>query len=164
MLELELTRAPGDRRLYLLDGVGTLRLRGPFSRAAVAEAGGRRFGFSGRGLWRGTLVAEDEAGGTVAEFAPRALRGGGALVWGGRELTLRPASAWRQRYALAEGEHELALLEGKGFGKRPVRVAVDPAALADPGLLLFAAWVVHRASEDASTAAAAASSGGVASS
>ncbi len=40
MADFELTRAQGDRRLYSLDGVGTLRLEGFFSRAATAEANG----------------------------------------------------------------------------------------------------------------------------
>jgi len=40
MAELELKRAPNQRRLYLLEGVGTLRLEGFGSRAATAEADG----------------------------------------------------------------------------------------------------------------------------
>jgi hypothetical protein len=41
MADLELKRTPGDRRLYALEGVGTLHLKGFASRAATAEAGGR---------------------------------------------------------------------------------------------------------------------------
>jgi hypothetical protein len=41
-----------------------------------------------------------------------------------RELMLRPASRWRERYALAEGDHELAVFEGKGWGRRPVKITV----------------------------------------
>ena len=41
MAELELTRAADDRRLYVLEGVGTLRLGGWFSRRAThATPGG----------------------------------------------------------------------------------------------------------------------------
>jgi hypothetical protein len=35
MADLELTRTPAGRRLYALEGVGTLRLEGVFSRRAV---------------------------------------------------------------------------------------------------------------------------------
>ena len=62
---------------------------------------------------------------------------------------LRPASAWRSRYALADGERELAVLDGKGWGKRPVAIVVDDLRAIDPGLLLFAAFVVRGLAEDA---------------
>jgi len=39
MAEIELTRTPRARRLYALEGVGTLRLQGFASRRATAEAG-----------------------------------------------------------------------------------------------------------------------------
>ena len=39
MIELELTRTEEDHRRYLLEGVGTLRLEGLFSRNATAETG-----------------------------------------------------------------------------------------------------------------------------
>jgi hypothetical protein len=38
MPDLELTRSSDDRRLYVLGGVGTLRLQGFLSRSAIAEA------------------------------------------------------------------------------------------------------------------------------
>ena len=53
MADLELKRVPRDRRLYALNGVGTLRLEGLLSRAATGEAGGRRWRFSRRGFWVG---------------------------------------------------------------------------------------------------------------
>jgi hypothetical protein len=90
--DLELTRVSGDRRLYALDGVGTLRLRGVMSRAATAEARGETWQISRRGFWRSMITATDEAGTTVGEFEPRGLRRGGALRWTGRELALHPAS------------------------------------------------------------------------
>lgn len=102
--ELELTRAPGDRRLYRLADLGTIRLKGWGSRAARVEA-------------------------------------------------------MRERYALADGEHELAVFEGKGWGRRPVKVTADDPAALDPGLLLFAAFLVRRLAEDAGAAAAATSAG-----
>ena len=53
------------------------------------------------------------------------MRRGGTLRWQEQELELRPASKWRERYALADGERELGLLDGKGWGRRPVRVTVE---------------------------------------
>ena len=153
MSYLELTRTPGDRRLYALDGVGTLRLDGWFSRAATADADGKRWRFTRTGFWQRGIVARDAGGSPAGEFAPNTLRRGGALRWKGRELTLRPSSAWPERYALADGEREVAVLDGKGWGRRPVKVTVDDLGDIDPGLLLFAAFVVRSLAEDASNAA-----------
>ena len=69
-----------------------------------------------------------------------------------------PRSAWRERYALADGDAELALLDGKGWGRRPVAVEVDDSGTLDPGLMLFAAFVVRGLAEDAGAAAAASAS------
>ena len=71
---------------------------------------------------------------------------------------MRPASAWRERYALTEGDRELALFAGKGWGRRPVQVTVNDPAAVDAGLLLFTAFVVRRLAEDAGSSAAVASS------
>jgi hypothetical protein len=159
MADLELTRAPDDRRLYLLQGVGTLRFeRGLGGRRAGAEAGDRRWRLT-TGFWRRSVEAADESGSVVGTFEARKLRRGGAVHWSGQDLELRPASRWRERYALADGDRELALFDAKGWGKRPVRVTVDDPAAVEPGLLLFAAFVVRGLAEDASTAAAASSAG-----
>jgi hypothetical protein len=158
MADLELTRAAGERRLYTLEGVGTLRLVGFASRAATAEADGERWRIGRRRFWQRALQATDRAGATVGEFEPRSLRRGGTVRWAGRELTLRPASHWRERYALADGDRELALLDGKSWGRRPVRITVDDLEALEPGLLLFAAFVVRRLAEDAAAGAAAVSS------
>jgi hypothetical protein len=156
MAELQLERTPGERRVYALEGLGTLRLTGLTSRTGVAEAGGRRWELGRRGFWRRGVQATDEAGAVVGEFEPRGLRRGGTVRWGSGELTLRPASRWRERYALAAGDRELAVLDGKGkgWGRRPVSVTVDDGEALDPGLLLFAAFVVRRLAEDAGGAAA----------
>jgi hypothetical protein len=153
MPELELTRSREDRKLYVLDGVGTLRLHGWTSRTATAEAGGRSWGIERRGLFTSTFEATDASGTTVGAFHGRTLRRGGTLQWGQRELELRPASAWRSRYALADGERELAIFDGKGWGKRPVAVVVADLSAIDPGLVLFTAFVVRGLAEDASSAA-----------
>jgi hypothetical protein len=164
MPDLELTRTPGERRLYTLAGVGALRLQGLFSRAATADADGKTWRFARAGFWRRRIVATGTAGTTVGEFAPNTLRRGGTLRWNGRELRLRPSSAWRERYALADDERELAVLDGKGWGRRPVKVTVDDLGAVDPALLLFAAFVVRSLAEDAAGAAAAGSTAATSSS
>ena len=71
-----------------------------------------------------------------------------------------PAIRWRERYALADGDRELAVSDGKAWGRRPVRVTLEDAAGLDPGLLLFAAYVVRGLAEDAGAGAAAGASAG----
>jgi hypothetical protein len=156
--ELELQRVAGERRLYAVDGVGTIRLHGLVSRAATAEADGRRWRFERRSLWQRAVEATDETGEVAGTFEPRTIRRGGAVRWGPRELTLRAASSWRERYALADGERELATFDGKGWGRRPVAITVAEEADVEPGLLLFATFVVRGLAEDAGSAAVVASS------
>jgi hypothetical protein len=158
MTDLELSRTEGDRRLYSLEGVGTLRFQGLASRAGAAEAGGTTWRIGRTGFWRRRIVAIDEAGAVAGEFEPRGLRRGGTVRWAGRELVLGPASSWRERYALVDGDRELAVLDGKGWGRRPVTVTVDDPGAVEPGLLLFAAFVVRGLAEDAQGAAGAAAS------
>ena len=163
MADLELKRTARDRRLYELDGIGTLRLQGLASRSATAEAGGKRWQIGHRRFWQRGIEATDEAETVVGEFQPNSLRRGGTLRWAGRELTLRPASSWKERYALTEDDRELATLEGKGWGRRPVKVTVGDGEATEPGLLLFATFVVRGLAEDAggaSAAVAASASGG----
>jgi hypothetical protein len=153
--DIELTRVGGDRRLFVLPGVGTLRFQGLLSRAATADAEGRSWRFGRRGFWQRDLLATDAGGATVGDFTPNTLRRGGPLHWNGRELTLRPASAWRERYALSDGERELAVLDAKSWGKQPVKVTVHDLGAVEPALLLFAAFVVRGLAEDTAGAAAA---------
>jgi hypothetical protein len=151
MTELELTRSAEDRRLYELDGVGTVRSEGLFGRGATAEARGSSWQFNRRGFWQRVLEATDAAGTVVGEFVPRGIRRGGVLSWGGRELTVHPVSVLRERYVLSEGDRDLVLLDGKGWGRRPVKITLaDPSAI-DPGLLLFAAFVVNQLAVNASS-------------
>jgi hypothetical protein len=154
MPDLELTRTRSDRRLYALEDVGTLRLEGLWAHRATAEAGAAVWSLRRVGFWRRAMEATDAVGDVVGEFEPRSVRRGGTLTWSGRVLTLRPASRWKERYALADGDRELAVLDGKGWGKRPVIVTIDDPAAVEPGLLLFAAFVVRGLAEDAGTAAA----------
>jgi len=152
--ELELTRDPHDRRRYVLEGIGSLRVEGFARRRATIEAGGRTWQAAPTGFWRRSMVATDAAGETVAEFEPRRIRSGGALRVGARQLEMAPASKWKQRYALKDGDHELAVLEAHAWGTRPVRVTVaDPAAV-EPLVLLLATFLARRMAEDASASAA----------
>jgi hypothetical protein len=161
MTELELKRIPCDRRLYALESVGTLRLGGVLSRSATAEADGTSWTFTRRGFWQRVIQATDAAGTVVGEFVPRDLRRGGALRWAGRELRLRPASVLRERYALSDGDRELVVVDGRGWGRRPVNVSLlDPAAI-DAGLLLFTVFVVHRLAVNAASSASAGSTAAV---
>ena len=160
MTDLELTRSRDDRRRYALEGVGTLRLEGLGSRRATAEAGGEAWSIARRGLWRTRIEAADAAGAAVGAFEPRSMRRGGTLRWRGRVLAVRPASRWRERYALADGDRELAILDTKSWGKRPVRVTLEDSTALEPALLLFAVFVVRGLAEDASAAAGAVASAG----
>jgi hypothetical protein len=161
MVELELTRVPGDRRLFALAGVGTLRLRGLASRAATATVAETTWEIGHPRFWSGDIEATDAAGTTVGSFEPRAVRRGGMVLWAGRELALQPASQWRERYALVLGETELAILEGKGWGARPVKIRLDDPAGVEPALLLFTAFVVRGLAEDAGGAVGAATGAAV---
>jgi hypothetical protein len=155
MPELELTRSRDDRRRYEIDGVGALRLEGFFSYKASVEADGATWTFRRVGFWRRAVEATDASDMVVGAFEPRTLRRGGTLTWRGRELELRPASAWKERYALVDSDREIAVVDGKSWGKRPVRITVDDPAAVEPGLLLFAAFVVRGLAEDADAAAGA---------
>jgi hypothetical protein len=143
MTDLALTRTQDDRRLYALQGVGTVRLEGWRAPRATAETGVRSWHFASRGLWRRTIDATDAFGGMVGTFQqPRGGRGG-TLRWEDAELVLRPANLSPQRYALADGDRELVVLDGRAWGKQPITITVDDVDEFDPGLLLFVAYVVQ---------------------
>ena len=163
MTELELTRTPGDRRRYALEDVGTIHLEGLFARSANAEAGTDHWQFVRSGFWQRVIQATDATGNMVGEFRPRDLRRGGTLEWAGRELRLRPASSWRERYALADGDEELVILDGKSWGRRPVSVSIPDGQAVEPGLLLFACFVVRQLAVNAANDSAAGSTAAVSS-
>jgi hypothetical protein len=150
--ELELVRDSSDRRLYTLGDVGALRLLGWSARDADAKAGAGRWRFERPGLLGRRAVAIDETGGSVGSFDQHGLRRGGVLEWTGRTFELRAASTWRERYALADGESELVLLDTRGWSRTPVRITVQ--AEVEPGLLLFATYVVRTLAADAGATAA----------
>jgi hypothetical protein len=151
--ELELTRSKDDRRLYELGPLGSLRLEGVFARRATATSAGRTWRIGRRGLFGSHIYALGSGDAVVGEFDPRAIRRGGELRWNGQSFELRPASAWRERYALAVSDQEVALFEGKGWGSRPVKVEILLPERVEPGLMLFAAFVVRSVADDASSSA-----------
>lgn len=163
MTELELIRTPGDRRRYALEDIGTIHLEGLFARSANAEAGSDHWQFVRSGFWQRVIQATDATGNVVGEFRPRDLRRGGTLEWAGRELRLRPASSWRERYALADGDEELVILDGKSWGRRPVSVSIPDGQAVEPGLLLFACFVVRQLAVNAANDSAAGSAAAVSS-
>jgi hypothetical protein len=154
--ELELSRNGNDRRLYEIMGVGALRVGGLFSRRTTAEAGTATWSFDRVGFWQTTVEASDATGVVVGSFASRKRRGG-FLRWGDRAFELRPASKWTERYALAENDRELAVLDAKSWGKRPVKITLEEPSLVEPGLMLFAAFAVRQLAKDASATAGGAS-------
>jgi hypothetical protein len=103
------------------------------------------------------IQATDARGSVVGEFRPRDVRRGGTLEWAGRKLTLRTASSWRERYALADGDEELVILDGKSWGHRPVSVSIAGGQAVEPGLLLFACFVVRQLAVNAANDSAAGS-------
>jgi hypothetical protein len=161
MPELELVRTPEDRRRYALDGIGTLRLEGLLGRSASAEAGERSWIIARRGVFTSAISATDAAGTEIGEFTGRTLRRGGTLRWGERTFALQPDSMWTERYALTDGDLRLATIEGHSWGKRPVRFGIDDLAAVEPGLLLFAAFVVRALAEDAQSSTSGGSYGAV---
>ena len=80
MANLELKRTSGERRLYALEGLGTLRMEGIASRSATAEAEGKSWRIARRHFWMRDIEATDAAGSTVGWFEPRALRRGGTCA------------------------------------------------------------------------------------
>jgi hypothetical protein len=133
----------GDRRLYEVKGIGTLRLTGWSWRAATAEAGGRSWQITRRGTWLPVFQAADAAGRVVGEFSGRRPHRSATLRWANRDLVLQTDRLSQDRYVLLEADRKLALIHGKGSGKRPLNIAVNDTAEIDPGLLLFTAYVAR---------------------
>jgi hypothetical protein len=157
MIDLELTRSAHDRRLYVLEGVGTLRLEGLFANRATATAADRSWELYTTGLLRRTIEAVDSAGTVAGRYHPKGgLSRGGTPVWEGRKFALEPSSLWRHRYALLEDGREQALITARSWGKRPVDISLT--ATIDPGLLLFGVFIVRSLAVASDGSAAAVSS------
>jgi hypothetical protein len=76
-----------------------------------------------------------------------------------RRRQIRCVSIAGARHALADGDRELAVLQGKRWARRPVKITADGPRALDAGLLLFAAFVVRGLGEDAGAAAGATAPG-----
>lgn len=57
---------------------------------------------------------------------------------------MHPISALRERYVLSDGDGELARIDGRSWGRMPVRVSLARPDDLEPGLLLFATYVVRQ--------------------
>src|SRR3954454_10719509 len=81
-------------------------------------------------------------------------RSGAAACCAGARASSRSGPWACERYVLSEADRDLAHLDAKGWGKRPVRIslAVDPGEL-DSGVLLYTAFIVHQLAGDAATTA-----------
>lgn len=150
MTQLQLTRTRGDRRLFELRDVGTLRMTGLLGRSsAIAEAGGRAWQLTWRGFLRPVVRATDAAGGVVGEYEVRRLfQPGGMLRWGERRLELRRDSDSRGRYVMVDGGRDLATIDGRSRGASPLTMTVGEPDAIDPGLLLFVAFLVRALAQD----------------
>jgi hypothetical protein len=159
MTDFELTRASGDRRLFSIPGVGTLRDDGfrAGTTTATSADGDASWTLSKHGFWRRTIRASDAVGTVIGEFTGRTFSRGGRLWWDGREMTIDATSTWRSRFALVEDGRDLVVFDAKGWGRRPVLMAVEEPGAVEPGLLLFATFVVRRVASDSSSDGGAAS-------
>jgi len=117
MTALRLTRSAGDRRLYELEGIGSMRSEGWLSRSALAEAGEHSWRFAADGLFKRVYEARDGVGAVVGRFEGTTWGRGGTLVWAGTEMALQHRGVFHHRYILCGGHHELAMLDGSGYGK-----------------------------------------------
>jgi hypothetical protein len=138
-----LTPSPGDHRLYVVRGIGTLRVTGRGWREATAEAGGRSWQITCHGIWRPVIQAADVAGDIVGEFSGCWLHHDAALRWSNRELALRIDRLRQDCYILVDDDRSLATIDGVGSDKRPLNLAIDETADIDFGLPLFAIYVVR---------------------
>jgi|SRR3954452_12989295 hypothetical protein len=162
MIELELTRAPKDRRVYELGSLGSLRLKGWLMRSATARTGSRSFLFQRTSWFTAAVDASEDQGRLVGTFRPSQFRRGGALHWHRAGYSLRPATLIRERYELVLDNREIAVIEARGWWgwgtRRPLKMRVMDDHALDPGLLLFVAFVVRTLADKASSDASAATS------
>jgi hypothetical protein len=140
---VRLTPSPGDHRLYIVKGIGTLRVTGFTWREATAEAEGRSWQITRHGIWPPVIQAADVAGEVVGEFNGRWRHHSAALRWSNRELELRIDRLRQDHYILMDDDRKLTTIDGVGSDERPLNVAIDDTADIDRGLLLFAIYVVR---------------------
>jgi hypothetical protein len=137
-----LLQSHGDRHLYFVGTIGTLRVAGWTWRMATAEAGGRAWQITRRGIWPASGQAADAAGDVIGEFGASRSHRGATLRWSDHALELRIDGPWRYRVVLVDGDRSLATIDATR-GKRFLTIAAADADDTDPGLLLFVIYVVH---------------------
>lgn len=144
MGDLALVRSADDRRRYDIDGVGSLRRVGLFSRTTLLfPDGGEPLTAQSRVSLSGAAEVVAPGGDVVGEFAEQALLGhGGDLTWRGRRLRLGSGTVLISRYVLRDGDTTLLEVQARGWGDRPVDVSLGEEAV-DPGLVLFALWLTQ---------------------
>lgn len=155
---MKLERSAHDRKTFLLDGVGELRKHGWFSSAATLSDGAREWEIGRRGL-RQRVHITDATGGEPATYEPKGVFSrGGTLTMGGQTWELRPSSIWKERYALVQGEQEVATVEASSWSsKKPVTVELEGEV--DAMVLLAACYLVKLSSDDSSASTASVSAG-----
>jgi hypothetical protein len=163
MAELRLRRDPGDRKRYVLDGVGEMRVGKWYERGATLLADSGESWEMKPATWTSSVTATDSSGAEAATYEPRgAFKRGGEiqLPARGERYDLKPSSSWRNRYGLWTGDAELAAVETTGWSGQEVAVGVSEGASVDPLLLLMACFLVRRFGEDEAAAGAAGVTGG----
>jgi hypothetical protein len=143
-VELELKRWFDDRRRFDLDGVGSIRRGGWWSRrAGLLPVQAPPLTAAPQGLMGRAAIVTTADGVTVGRFAQKGvLSHGGELVWRDRQLRVRSEALLTNRYSISDGDTALLEVRATGWGRTPARVSLSGEA-ADPGLVLFALWVVQ---------------------
>lgn len=156
MAELTLTEDPDDKRRWTLEGVGELRWeKGMFKNGeATLTADGTTWSLE-NATFSSKATAVDAAGTEVASYEPKsAFKRGGELVVGDRAWALKPAARFKNRYALVDGDTELATIETEGWAQRRVVVELEDPASVPGEVLLMACWRVRGFAEESAGATA----------
>jgi hypothetical protein len=138
-----LLQSRGGPDLYVADKIGTLCVAGWTCRTATAQAGGRIWQITRRGIWPVSIQATDAAGDVIGEFSGGRLDQSMTLRWSNRELVLWSNGPSDHRYVLIDGDRALTTIDGDHLSKRSPTISITDAGDTDPGLLLFAVYVVH---------------------
>lgn len=160
MAELEMVRAVGDRKLYELLGIGSLRRPHWYSRQAIATAlDSRRWSFTETGLCRPVDHATPEVGQPSGRFhRAKLVSRSGPLQWGDDSYELTFRSFWRLEGVLAAGGRDLLATKPGNWNSKRSRVQLLTDERLDPGLVLFVIWVVQLEQERSAAAASSSSS------
>ncbi|RYB94376.1 hypothetical protein EUA93_08480 [Nocardioides oleivorans] len=144
MRDLVLVRSADDRRRYDIEGVGSLRRVGLFSRTTLLlPDGDEPLTAQSRVSLSGQAEAVAAGGDVVGEFSEQTLLGhGGEVVWRGRKLRLESGTVLISRYVLRDGRTRLLEVQARGWGDKPADVTLGDEPV-DPGLVLFVLWLAQ---------------------